>query len=106
MSHDRPDPNESTLTPSNVASTTFGLLRTLPVDGKVDGQSLYLSGLSIGGQSHNVVYAVSEHDSVYAFDADTGTQLWKTSILGTGKTPVAIMGVDRSRLRSGSHPRR
>jgi outer membrane protein assembly factor BamB len=80
------NPNETTLTTSNVASATFGLLRTLPVDGKVDGQPLYLSGLSIGGQSHNVVYAVSEHDSVYAFDADTGTQLWKTSLLGTGES--------------------
>jgi hypothetical protein len=80
------NPDESTLTTSNVASATFGLLRTLPVDGKVDGQPLYLSGLSIGGQSHNVVYAVSEHDSVYAFDADTGAQLWKTSILGAGET--------------------
>jgi outer membrane protein assembly factor BamB len=80
------NPNESILTTTNVASATFGLLRTLPVDGKVDGQPLYLSGLSIGGQSHNVVYAVSEHDSVYAFDADTGTQLWKTSILGSGES--------------------
>ena len=80
------NPNETTLTTSNVAAPTFGLLRTLPADGKVDGQPLYLSGLSIGGQSHNVVYAVSEHDSVYAFDADTGMQLWKTSILGANET--------------------
>ena len=80
------NPNETTLTTSNVAAATFGLLRTLPVDGKVDGQPLYLSGLSIGGQSHNVVYAVTEHDSVYAFDADTGAQLWKTSILGSGES--------------------
>ena len=80
------NPNETTLTTSNVAAATFGLLRTLPVDGKVDGQPLYLSGLSIGGQSHNVVYAVTEHDSVYAFDADTGAQLWKTSILRSGES--------------------
>jgi hypothetical protein len=80
------NPNETTLTTSNVAAATFGLLRTLPVDGKVDGQPLYLSGLSIGGQSHNAVYAVTEHDSVYAFDADTGAQLWKTSILGSGES--------------------
>jgi outer membrane protein assembly factor BamB len=40
----------------------------------------------VGGQSHNVLYAASEHDSVYAFDADTGTQLWKTSVLGSGET--------------------
>jgi hypothetical protein len=80
------NPSETTLTPSNVTSATFGLLRTLPVDGKVDGEPLYLSNLTIAGASHNVTYAVTEHDSVYAFDADTGAQLWKTSILGTGET--------------------
>ena len=80
------NPSETTLTPTTVTSATFGLLRTLPVDGKVDGEPLYLSNLTIAGASHNVTYAVTEHDSVYAFDADTGTQLWKTSILGTGET--------------------
>jgi len=80
------NPSETTLTPTTVTSATFGLLRTLPVDGKVDGEPLYLFGLTIAGASHNVTYAVTEHDSVYAFDADTGTQLWKTSILGTGET--------------------
>jgi hypothetical protein len=80
------NPNETTLTTSNVASATFGLLRTLPVDGHVDAQPLYLSSLTIGGQSHNVVYAATENDSVYAFDADSGTQLWKTSILGSNET--------------------
>jgi outer membrane protein assembly factor BamB len=80
------NPSETTLTPTTVTSATFGLLRTLPVDGKVDGEPLYLSNLTIGGVSHNVTYAVTEHDSVYAFDADTGTQLWKTSILGTSET--------------------
>ncbi len=58
----------------------------MSVDGKVDAQPLYLSGLTIAGQTHNVVYAASEHDSVYAFDADRGTQLWKTSVLGSGET--------------------
>jgi hypothetical protein len=57
------------------------------VDGKVDGEPLYLSALNIGGQNHNVVFAVSEHDSVYAFDADSGVQIWKTSILGANETP-------------------
>jgi len=80
------NPSETTLTPTTVTSATFGLLRTLPVDGKVDGEPLYLSNLTIGGVSHNVTYAVTEHDSVYAFDADTATQLWKTSILGAGET--------------------
>ena len=80
------NPNETTLTTSNVTSATFGLIRTMSVDGKVDAQPLYLSGLTIAGQTHNVVYAASEHDSVYAFDADRGTQLWKTSVLGSGET--------------------
>ncbi len=80
------NPNETTLTSSKVTSAQFGLIRTLDVDGHVDAQPLYLSGLTIAGQSHNVVYVATEHDSVYAFDADTGTQLWKTSVLGSGET--------------------
>jgi len=79
--------SESTLTPSNVSSATFGLQRTLGVDGKVDGQPLYLAQLSIMGAMHNVVYVVTENDSVYAFDVDTGgAPLWQTSLLGSGET--------------------
>ena len=78
--------SETILTPSNVTSSKFGLLMTLPVDGLVDAQPLYLSNLTAGGQQRNVVYAVTENDSVYAFDADTGSQIWKTSILGANET--------------------
>lgn len=77
---------ESVLTLTNVNSTTFGLLRNLAVDGKVDGQPLYLSKLMVGGAAHNVVFVVTEHASVYAFDSDTGTMLWKVSLLGSGET--------------------
>ena len=80
------NPNETTLTSSNVTSSKFGLLRLLAVDGVVDAQPLYLSNLTAGGQQRNVVFAVTEHDSVYAFDADTGAQLWKTSVLGANET--------------------
>ena len=80
------NPNETTLMPANVNSSTFGLLRVMAVDGKVDGEPLYLSNLSIGGTSQNVVFAVTENDSVYAFNADTGAQIWKTSVLGTNET--------------------
>jgi outer membrane protein assembly factor BamB len=78
---------ESVLTVSNVNSTSFGLLRILTADGKVDAQPLYLSGLSVQGASHNVVYVATENDSVYAFDADSGTVLWHVSVLETGETP-------------------
>jgi hypothetical protein len=78
--------SETKLTQANVNSTTFGLLRILAVDGKVDAQPLYLSQLSIGGTAHNVVFIMTEHDSAYAFDSDTGAQLWKVSLLGSGET--------------------
>src|SRR6185437_7538061 len=59
---------ETVLTPSNVNSSTFGLLHNLKVDGKIDAQPLYLSQLSVGGSTHNVVFVATENDSVYAFD--------------------------------------
>jgi outer membrane protein assembly factor BamB len=80
------NPTESTLTPANVAPATFGLLRVLSVDGKVDAQPLYVSKLAVAGASHNVVIVATEHDSVYAFDSDTGASLWKVSLLGSGET--------------------
>jgi hypothetical protein len=79
---------EAILTPSNVTSATFGKIGFDSVDGRVDAQPLYLSNVNIPGQgSHNVLYIVTEHDSVYAFDADTGSQLWKVSTLTAGETP-------------------
>jgi outer membrane protein assembly factor BamB len=78
---------ETTLTPANVNSASFGLLHNLKVDGKVDAQPLYLSQLPIGGTPHNVVYVATEHGSVYAFDADSGTPLWQVSLLASGETP-------------------
>jgi hypothetical protein len=77
---------ETTLTLSNVNSSTFGKLRFLSTDGKVDAQPLYLSALSVGGAAHNVVFVASEKDTVYAFDADSGAVLWKTSVLPAGET--------------------
>lgn len=77
---------ETSLTPSNVTAATFGLLRNLQVDGLVDAQPLYLSRLSLAGSAHNVVFVATEHDSVYAFDADTGTRLWQVSLLGAGES--------------------
>ena len=77
---------ETKLTQANVNSTTFGLLHNLAVDGRVDAEPLYLSQPSVAGSAHNVVFIATEHDSVYAFDSDTGAQLWKVSLLGSGET--------------------
>jgi hypothetical protein len=77
---------ETILTPGNVNSAQFGKIGFDTVDGKVDAQPLYLANVIVGGQLHNVLYVATEHDSVYAFDADNGTPLWKASILGSGET--------------------
>jgi hypothetical protein len=77
---------ETILTQSNVNSTQFGKIGFDTVDSKVDAEPLYLANVIVGSQLRNVLYVVTEHDSVYAFDADSGVQLWKTSIIGSGET--------------------
>ena len=78
---------ESTLTLAKVTSATFGKLRFLSTDGLVDAQPLYLSGLSVAGAAHNVVFVATENDSAYAFDSDSGALLWQKSLLGSGEMP-------------------
>jgi len=73
--------NEIILTPSNVNSSSFGKLFKTSVDGFVYAQPLYMSNVAIAGGTHNVVYVATENDSVYAFDADNGTQLWHASLV-------------------------
>jgi hypothetical protein len=78
--------NETILNTGNVNTTQFGLLFARSVDGYMYAQPLYLSGVSIAGVAHNVVYLATEHDSVYAFDADSNTgadatPLWQASML-------------------------
>jgi PQQ-like domain len=77
---------ETTLTPSNVRVATFGKVGFLPADGRVNGQPLFATQLSIGGSLHNVVYVVTEHDSVYAYDAETFALLWQVSLASNGET--------------------
>ncbi len=83
------NPTETTLTTSNVNEHTFGLLRNLSVDGKVDAEPLYLSGLMINGTAHNTVFVATENDSMYAFDSDTGSIIWQdaaSKLLPSGET--------------------
>jgi len=87
LSRSGQNPSESVLTPTTVTSSNFGLLRMLPVDGRVDAQPLYLSQLSAAGGSFNAVFVATEHDSVYAFDSDSGAVLWHVSLLAAGESP-------------------
>jgi hypothetical protein len=88
------NPNETILNPGNVSSPDFRLLFQDQVDGQVYAQPLYVSHQRItptGGQPKvaNVLYVATEHDSLYAFDADTGAQYWQTSLLPAGESPVS-----------------
>ncbi len=80
------NPDEKILTPANVNSDSFGKVAFLSVDGSVDAQPLYVSNVAEAGHSHNVVFAATEHDSVYAFDADNFAQLWQVTVLGANET--------------------
>jgi hypothetical protein len=82
--------DETVLTPSNVNVNTFGKLFSVPVDGYVYAQPLYVPEVSIPSKGvHNVVYVATENDTVYGFDADAGgAPLWQTSLLGPGETAV------------------
>jgi len=81
---------EYALTPGTVSSTTFGKLWSCPVDGDIYAEPLYVANLSIGTGVHNVVIVATEHDSVYAFDADNGscTPYWHFSALSSGITSI------------------
>ena len=86
--------NETILNTSNVTASTFGKLFSQPVDGQIYAQPLYVSGVTINGAVHNVVYVATEGDSVYAFDADSNgganaSPLWKASMLATAHGAAA-----------------
>ena len=78
--------NEVLLTPSQVSASNFGRLIKYVTDGYIYTQPLYVPGVNIPGLGlRNVVYVASEHDTVYAFDADSsaganGGLLWKTNL--------------------------
>ena len=85
--------NELALTPADVNQSTFGKLFSYPLDGLTFASPLYVANVNIPGKGfHNVVYVATEHDSVYAFDADglSSTPLWHDSFINpaNGITPV------------------
>jgi hypothetical protein len=78
--------NETSLTPATVRSRQFGQLFSEAVDGQVYAQPLYMPEVSIPGKGvYNVVFVVTEHDSVYAFDADGSATapLWHVNFTNT-----------------------
>jgi len=87
--------SETILTTSTVNAGQFGKLFSQTVDGYVYAQPLYVPNLTVGGTSHNVLFVATEHDSLYAFDADSNTganalPLWKVSFIN----PPSVTTVD------------
>jgi hypothetical protein len=92
---------ETTLTPENVNASHFGRLYSFPVDGYVYAQPLYMPQVAIPGNGiHNIVIVATQHDSVYAFDADSAapTPLWRASFINpdAGITTIASGDVNAS----------
>ena len=91
LSRDGANTQEYALTSSTVGTTTFGKLFSCAVDGAVYTQPLWVPGLSIAGGTHNVVFVATQHDSLYAFDADASpcVTYWQAKLLDTlyGGTP-------------------
>jgi hypothetical protein len=89
------NPNETSLTPTNVAAGTFGKLFSYLVDGYAYAEPLLMSNVTIDGVKRNVLYVATENDSVYAFDADnygTGAPLWHASLLNSSANEAPIGG--------------
>ncbi len=83
--------NETILNHSNVNATNFGLLSKLLVDDQVFAQPLVVSNVTIGGGTHNVVYVCTVNNSVYAFDADNGTQYWNINYTNSPSGPYRVV---------------
>ena len=92
--------NETSLTTSNVNVNQFGKLWSYPVDGHVYAQPLIVQGVSIGGVTRNVVYVATMHNTVYAFDADSGspTPLWSVSLGTPVPMPDPTIGIELRQL--------
>lgn len=88
LARDGVNSQEYALTTSNVQSSTFGKLFSCTVDAPAYSQPLWVANLSIGGGTHNVIFATSSHNTVYAFDADASpchTYWWK-NLVPSGET--------------------
>src|SRR3984885_7464186 len=96
LARDGTNSQEYALTSASVTTSTFGKLFTCPVDGAIYAQPLWMPNLKVNAVMHNVVLVATQHDGLYAFDADTSpcVQLWKANLIdathgaGAGESPV------------------
>jgi len=108
LNRDGANVQEYALTSATVTATSFGKLFSCPVDGAVYAQPLWVANLIVNGVQHNVVFVATEHNGLFAFDADTApcVTLWQVSLIdaahgaASGETPVPwnLVGIGRGNL--------
>jgi hypothetical protein len=110
LSRDGANTHEFALTTSSVKTATFGKLFSCTVDGSIYTQPLWVPNLTVGGAKHNVVFVATQHDSLYAFDADSNVSpcvpLWHVNLLdaahgGTAGEASVPSGTASSLVGSG-----
>ncbi len=124
LSRDGSNPKEYALTPSNLTTSTFGKLFSCTVDGAIYAQPLWVANLTINSAKRNVVFVATQHESLYAFDADVNstpcTPLWHVSLIDVahggssseGSVPsgqaaiwlAAVMAISLRRWELQAHP--
>ncbi len=99
---------EYALTPSDVKPAGFGKLFSCTTDGAIYAQPLWVANLQVNGTVHNVVFVATEHDSLYAFDADANPcePLWQVSLIdishgGTGNETTVPAGTAGNKVGKG-----
>jgi hypothetical protein len=103
LSRDGANSQEYALSAANVKKAAFGKLFSCPVDGAAYTQPLWVPALTMGGEIHNVIFVATQHNSLYAFDADANpcVQLWRVSLVDsahggtTGEVPVPTAAVGK-----------
>ena len=108
LNRDGANTQEYALTTANVTAGSFGKLFSCPVDGAVYTQPLWVANLTVNGAHHNVIFVATEHDSLFAFDADTApcVLMWQVSLIdaahgaasGETSVPSNLVGTGRGNL--------
>jgi len=101
LARDGTNAQEYALAPSNLSTDTFGKLFSCSTDGQVYTQPLWVPNLSVNGALHNVAFVATQHDTVFAFDAEASpcVTLWHIDLLSAaygataGETPVPTTDV-------------